>query len=326
MKSSAFLAACGAILATASPILQDRRVFVKTDIVVEWVTITVTEGDTATTVFRRPGPRPKPTTTTTLAAPSSTSTSVAPPPPPPPPSTSEPAVQTPPAPTPESSPAPSPEVKAAPSPDPAPAVIVPSPQPTTSAAPAPQPTPTKADESAAQPSDYISTALYHHNVHRFNHSATALEWSDEHAGYAKTLAERCVFAHDVSIGNGPYGQNLAMWGSSAQSAQSMDPSILVARAASNGWYNNELNLFPSGDYGKASPDMSNFSKWGHFSQVVWAGTKKVGCATVFCPAGTMSASMGSWYTVCNYYPAGNMGGAYGENVKPPLGQAGITAA
>jgi len=93
-----------------------------------------------------------------------------------------------------------------------------------------------------------------------------------------------------------------MWGSSGN-PEAFGATGSVARAASNGWYNNELNLFPAGDYGKASPDMSNFSDWGHFSQLVWKGTKKVGCATKFCPAGTLS-SLGSWYTVCNYYPAG----------------------
>ncbi len=105
-----------------------------------------------------------------------------------------------------------------------------------------------------------------------------------------------------SIGGGGYGQNLAMWGSSGD-PESFGASGSVARAASNGWYNNELGLFPSSDYGKASPDMSNFEKWGHYSQLVWKGTQKVGCATKFCAPGTMS-SFGSWYTVCNYYPAG----------------------
>jgi hypothetical protein len=37
--------------------------------------------------------------------------------------------------------------------------------------------------------------------------------------------------------------------------------------------------------------------------MIWKGTQKVGCATHFCAPGTMN-SMGSWYTVCNYYPAG----------------------
>lgn len=104
------------------------------------------------------------------------------------------------------------------------------------------------------------------------------------------------------IGGGGYGQNLAMWGSS-EDPESFGATASVARAASNGWYNGEVNLFPASDYGKDSPNMANFKEWGHFSQLVWRETKKVGCHSQFCPPGTMS-SMGSWYTVCNYSPAG----------------------
>jgi uncharacterized protein YkwD len=317
MKSSIFLATCGAILAVASPILQGRKVYVKTDVVTEWVTVTVTDGDTSTT-FRRPNPRPKATTTTTPAEPSSTA--LPPPPPPPPASTPEPVVEaaSKPTSTPEPKPTPKPSPKIAPvveSPKPA----EPSPDPAPKPDPEPKPAPSPTKDETAQPSDYSSTAVYHHNVHRFNHSASAVEWDDEIAGHAKTLAERCVFEHDTKIGGGGYGQNLAMWGSS-EDPESFGAAASVARAASNGWYNGEVNLFPTSDYGKDSPDMANFKKWGHFTQLVWRETKKVGCHSHFCPPGTMSG-LGSWYTVCNYSPAGNMGGAYADNVKPPQGQA-----
>ncbi|KAH6855410.1 CAP domain-containing protein [Chaetomium sp. MPI-CAGE-AT-0009] len=327
MKSSVFLATCGAILAAASPILQGRKLYIKTDVVTEWVTVTVTDGDTSTT-FRRPSPRPQPTTTTTPAEPSTTTL---PPPPPPPASSPEPVVEAASQPTskpePQPSPKPTPVVKpAVPSPDPAPAPApspdpAPAPAPSPDPAPAPAPSPTK--DETTKPSDYSSTAVYHHNVHRFNHSANALQWDDEIAGYAKTLAERCVFEHDTEIGGGGYGQNLAMWGSS-ENPEAFGATASVARATTNGWYNGELNDFPASDYGKDSPNMANFKKWGHFTQVVWRETKKVGCHSHFCPPGTMSG-MGSWYTVCNYSPAGNMGGAYADNVKPPQGQSVFAA-
>lgn len=105
-----------------------------------------------------------------------------------------------------------------------------------------------------------------------------------------------------SIGGGGYGQNLAMWGSS-DNAEALGAITSVARAITDGWYNDELELFPASEYGKDSPDMSNFKEWGHFSQLIWKGTQKVGCYTNFCPPGTLS-SFGSWYTVCNYSPAG----------------------
>lgn len=76
------------------------------------------------------------------------------------------------------------------------------------------------------------------------------------------------------------------------------------------WYNGELNKFPSSEYGKSSPNMGDFSSWGHYSQVVWAGTQQVGCHSQLCPAGTLYASMDAWFTVCNYYPAGKYHPAY----------------
>jgi len=95
-----------------------------------------------------------------------------------------------------------------------------------------------------------------------------------------------------------------MYGTSSNAAGLGAPKA-GAQACSNMWYNGELNKFPSRDYGKASPNMGNFGDWGHFSQVVWAGTERVGCASYLCPAGTIS-SLPSWYTVCNYKPAGKL--------------------
>ncbi|KAL2157875.1 hypothetical protein VTH06DRAFT_4928 [Thermothelomyces fergusii] len=316
MKSSIFLAGCSAVLAAASPILRDRRLYFETDTVTTWVTVTMTEGDQPT-IYRQLN-QPHPTTTTTPAESSTTLL-----PPPPPPSSSSTVVSVEEVPTSTISPEPSPTTSAVVD-SPKPVEPSPNPSPVSSEpAPAPAPSSTK-EETVPQPSDYASTVVYHHNLHRSNHSAGALAWSDEHAGYAKTLAERCVFAHDTSIGGGGYGQNLAMWGSSGN-PEALGSTESVARAITDGWYNDELELFPSSEYGKDNPDMSNFKKWGHFSQLVWKGTEKVGCYTNFCPPGTLS-SYGSWYTVCNYYPAGNVVGAYAKNLLPPQGQAVVMAA
>jgi hypothetical protein len=86
-------------------------------------------------------------------------------------------------------------------------------------------------------------------------------------------------------------------------AQSFGATRSGAQAASNFWYNGELDKFPSNGYGQADPG-GDFHAWGHFSQLVWVATQQVGCATVLCPSGTMLASMDAWYTVCDYYPAG----------------------
>ncbi|KAL5606384.1 hypothetical protein BROUX41_002801 [Berkeleyomyces rouxiae] len=157
-------------------------------------------------------------------------------------------------------------------------------------------------------------SLSSHNIHRQNHSASALSWDENLAAYALTSAQKCVFAHDLTPGGGGYGQNIAMFGSSDNMP---DAGTAIEQAVTNMWYNSELDLYPG--YG-GEPDMSNFEKWGHFSQIIWKDTQKVGCASFKCAAGTM-ASMESWYTVCNYSPPGNYGGEYSSNVAPPVGLA-----
>lgn len=51
--------------------------------------------------------------------------------------------------------------------------------------------------AASSPTDFKSTALYHHNVHRANASASDVTYSDDLASFAATLSARCVFEHDV---------------------------------------------------------------------------------------------------------------------------------
>lgn len=90
-------------------------------------------------------------------------------------------------------------------------------------------------------------------------------------------------------------------------------------------YNDEMGYY-SGLYGQANPSMSNFARWGHFSQIVWKDTQKVGCATVTCNSLANVYSSGPMpFTVCNYSPAGNYAGEYGKNVLPPMGHEMVVA-
>ncbi|UNI13736.1 hypothetical protein JDV02_000452 [Purpureocillium takamizusanense] len=291
MKSSLFLAAASAMLATASPL--GKRAM-HTDWVYEVVTVTVTAGAKAaavpTGVFVEHKHRPEPEPTPTYV-----------PPPPPPVSKPETTTQAPP-------PPPPPQTTTSVAKQPAP-----QPKPTTSAAPAPAPAP-------APPSggNYEEVMVYRHNIHRSNHSAPDLTWDSTLAQYAENTAKTCVFEHDMHQGDGHYGQNLASWGGSGSltDASRMDHA---AAAVSDQWYNGEMPNWQF--YGMDNPpSSSSLHDWGHFTQVVWKDATKVGCATVKCAAGTV-LSFNSWYTVCNYNPPGNYGGKYGENVLKPLGHS-----
>lgn len=50
---------------------------------------------------------------------------------------------------------------------------------------------------APKTGNYKDAVLYSHNVHRANHSASALTFSDELASYAQTVAAKCVWGHDL---------------------------------------------------------------------------------------------------------------------------------
>ncbi|KAL8806896.1 MAG: hypothetical protein Q9182_001025 [Xanthomendoza sp. 2 TL-2023] len=197
---------------------------------------------------------------------------------------------------------------------------------------------------------YKSAVLEHHNIHRANHSADALEWDETLAGYAEQVAKSCVYAHDRTPGGGGYGQNIAAG----------TPAKQVAQILTNAFYNDEMMLYPG--YGSDNPDMTHFEKWGHFSQMLWGSTKKVGCYSYSCNPNTdtktecnpatgksylgnvdCGPTSGTYpvFTVCNYSPpgkassysmteasmlimvTGNYAGQYSQ-VKAPQGKAFVS--
>ncbi|QDZ19012.1 putative cysteine-rich secretory protein [Chloropicon primus] len=129
------------------------------------------------------------------------------------------------------------------------------------------------------------SALDKHNEYRRKHGVPLLAWSDEVARSAQSHADRCVFAHSLGAG---YGENLA-WGH-----QDIEKAI-------KDWYD-EIALY---NYNSPGFGMGT----GHFTQVVWKGTQEVGCARGNCPGQNL------W--TCQYSPAGNVMGAFAENVPRP---------
>jgi len=87
------------------------------------------------------------------------------------------------------------------------------------------------------------------------------------------------------------------------------------------WYNSEIALYPG--YGNPNPDMSKFDLWGHFTQVIWKGSEKVGCYSAACSRkdGAANAIGSGFFTVCMYSPPANFPGGYSTNVGTPLGRA-----
>ncbi|KAI4743071.1 PR-1-like protein [Aureobasidium sp. EXF-12298] len=164
---------------------------------------------------------------------------------------------------------------------------------------------------AGKATTYQERVVDHHNVHRANHSAPALEWDSQLAATAAKIAATCVYAHSMDVDGGNYGQNIAA------GVEANNVSAVITELFYNGEVGYYTNL-----YGQANPDMTNFEKWGHFSQLVWKGTTKVGCATQYCSGGL--ANVGQYvsphFTVCNYGAPGNYAGEYADNIGASLNQ------
>jgi hypothetical protein len=65
-----------------------------------------------------------------------------------------------------------------------------------------------------------------------------------------------------------------------------------------------------------SPSSGFTSATGHFTQMVWRDTERVGCAEVYCPA-MAGTSVTGLFIVCHYEPPGNMLGRFEGNVLEP---------
>uniref|UniRef100_Q05108 Venom allergen 5 n=1 Tax=Dolichovespula arenaria TaxID=7442 RepID=VA5_DOLAR len=118
-----------------------------------------------------------------------------------------------------------------------------------------------------------------------------LVWNDELAKIAQTWANQCNFGHDQcrNTAKYPVGQNVAIASTTGNSYQTMSYLIKM-------WEDEVKDYNPHKDLMH-----NNFSKVGHYTQMVWGKTKEIGC-------GSVKYIENKWHThylVCNYGPAGN---------------------
>ena len=144
--------------------------------------------------------------------------------------------------------------------------------------------------SGESPSMSGMTSL--HNSVRANVSPSAnpplnpLLWDDDVAADAQLWADNCRFVHG---GRPNEGQNIYAAGGFVPT-----PSDVVNNWASEvSFYNYNTNTCASGQ------------QCGHYTQIVWSSTTKLGCGMTHCMSNS-PGSKGDWYfVVCNYKPPGN---------------------
>lgn len=166
--------------------------------------------------------------------------------------------------------------------------------PATAGGPAAENGPAMADAAPAAgpqlppPMDEILAA---HNRLRAQHCAPPLEWSEALAEDAQSWADGmaargCTLQHSDL----PHGENLYMATSGVSSPAGVAES----------WYSEVRGYhFRRGGFSMRT---------GHFTQLVWASTRSLGCGRSSCNG------LDVW--VCMYDPPGNVQGGYRDNVKP----------
>jgi len=156
---------------------------------------------------------------------------------------------------------------------------------------APGPSTNYPDTSGSATDDFSKKCLEAHNSVRSKHQNTPpVAWSPQLASEAQGWASQCN-----GMNHGSTGENLYA------STGSDDPSQGI-----QAWYD-EVSMY---SYGNPSFDYST----GHFTQVVWAGTKEIGCGIQYCPNAVGNSA--GYLLVCRYQEPGNMRGDYESNVYP----------
>ena len=166
-------------------------------------------------------------------------------------------------------------------------------------APAPR-VPPVTDPTTAGLTDWQKEMLDQHNLLRAKHCSPTMTWDAELAKAAQEWANRCQWEHAKNTGA---GENLA----------AAAGTLRTPTQTADSWYS-EIKLYDFNAPG--SVDAA-----GHFSQLVWKGSTKLGCAQATnCPATNISADWATFGTaqlvVCRYAAQGNITGAYAENVAP----------
>lgn len=179
---------------------------------------------------------------------------------------------------------------------------------TSSSTPPPAATPPSSNTGL----DAFSTEILNaHNKARSLRGANPLVWDATLTNAAKTWAQKCVWKHGGNEGiAGGAGQNLAAGASSGATASQSGQTVV------------DMWVAEEKDYDPNNPVFG--MNTGHFTQVVWKSSTKLGCFQQSCPAATFVGSDGkpvfptmrsAVFTVCNYGPPGNYQGRFKDNVQ-----------
>ncbi|NWX91437.1 PI16 inhibitor, partial [Nothoprocta ornata] len=133
-----------------------------------------------------------------------------------------------------------------------------------------------------------------HNKFRSQVSPPAMDmlkmsWDAELEAFAQAYAEKCIWDHNKERGR--RGENLF----------AMTPTLDLEFAVED--WNGEEKF-----YNLTTTTCAPGQMCGHYTQVVWASTHRIGCGVKFCAKIDGIETEDMYLLVCNYYPPGNMKG------------------
>lgn len=134
-----------------------------------------------------------------------------------------------------------------------------------------------------------------HNLYRAQASPAAanmlrMRWDEELAAFAKAYAQQCVWGHNKERGR--RGENLF-----AITDEGVDVPLAVQE-----WHVEHQH------YNFSAATCERGQMCGHYTQVVWARTDRIGCGSHFCEKLQGVEETNIHLLVCNYEPPGNVKG------------------
>src|SRR5260221_9308707 len=130
-----------------------------------------------------------------------------------------------------------------------------------------------------------------HNEVRATVGVAGLTWDPTIAEAASTYAAKCVFQHSGTPG---LGENLSAYA---------PPGGHASSAPVNDWAAERAN------YNYANNTCAANQVCGHYTQVVWKSSLRLGCAVQSCSTNSPFMGFPNWeFWVCNYAPPGNFVG------------------
>ena len=150
---------------------------------------------------------------------------------------------------------------------------------------------------------YYTELVNTHNNLRRKHGLTFLVKDSKLEKFAQETANDSLIAGTLKLGesyrNGQYyGQNLYLGSGNPH----------TGKYVTEYWYSENAN------YNYSTGKSNNGATIGHFTQIVWKITQKIGCAVA---VGRWKVYKESYYICCYYYPGGNLPGLYTKNVEKP---------